>query len=135
MRHILSDKKDHFPTQPEGVVSRDVCSISGLLPTPENSCETRSELFIKDIFPENNIPTLKQIWVRRSDKYPLLAEDNTIDLDLEQHFVLSDPFVRDFCVDCQYPKDDKNQVQWPTTTINYDTFRLSPPNPKTYLNL
>ena len=135
MRHILSDKKDHFPTQPEGVVSRDVCSISGLLPTPENPCETRSELFIKDIFPENNIPTLKQIWVRRSDKYPLLAGDNTIDLDLEQHSVLTDPFVRDFCLDCQYPRDDKDQIQWPTTTINYDTFRLSPPNPKTYLNL
>lgn len=122
MKHVLADKKDHFPTQPEGVVSRDVCNITGLIPTTDNPCETRSELFIKDIFPENNLPTLKQIWVRRSDKYPLLAGDNTIDLDLEQHTVLTDPFVRDFCVDCQYPRDDKNQIQWPTTTINY------PPN-------
>lgn len=134
MKHILDGKKDHFPTQPDGVVSRDVCTITGLIPTPDNPCDTRSELFIKDIFPGSNIPTQKQIWVRRSDKYPLLPGDNTIDLDLEQHFVLSDPFIKDFCLDCKYPLDDKNQIQWPITTVNYDTFRLNPPDPETYLN-
>ena len=125
MKHVLANQKDHFPTQPDGVVSRDICNITGLIPTPDNPCDTRSELFIKDIFPPNNIPTQKQIWVRRSDKYPLLPGDNTVDLDLEQHLVLSDPFVKDFCIDCKYSVDDKGQIQWPTTTINYDTFNLN----------
>jgi len=134
MKHALDNRRDHFPTQPDGVVNHDVCNITGLLPTPDNPCDTRSELFVKDNFPGNNIPTQKQIWVRRSDKYPLLPGDTTVDLDLEQHLVLSDPFVKDFCIDCKYPLDDKSQITWPQTTINYDTFRLNPPSPKNYLN-
>lgn len=134
MKHVLADQKDHFPNKPDGVVNRDVCNITGLIPNSENPCDTRSELFIKDIYPPDNIPTLKQIWVRRSDKYPLFPGDTTIDLDLEQHTVLSDPFVKDLCLDCQYPLDDKSQIQWPTTNINFNTFRIKPPNPKTYLN-
>ncbi|OGD71285.1 hypothetical protein A3A84_00545 [Candidatus Collierbacteria bacterium RIFCSPLOWO2_01_FULL_50_23] len=134
MKHVLSDQKDHFPQKPDGVVNRDVCTITGLIPTQENPCETRSELFIKDQFPPLNVPTQKQIWVRRSDKYPLLPGDTTIDLDLEQHLVLSDPFSKDFCIDCVYPIDDKGQIGWPTTNINYNTWQQNHINPKTYLN-
>ncbi len=134
MRRVLNGQKDHFPTQPEGVVSKSICNTTGLVPTNENPCETRNELFIKDIFPPNNIPSQKQIWVRRSDKYPLLPGDATVDLDLEQHLVFSDPFVKEFCLDCQYPLDDKGQVSYPVTNINFDTFRLNPPKPASYLN-
>lgn len=134
MKHVLSDQKDHFPQKPDGVVDRNVCTVTGLIPTQENPCDTRSELFIKDQFPPFNIPTQKQIWVRRADKYPLLPGDTTVDLDLEQHLVFSDPFTRDFCIDCVYPIDEKGQIQWPTTTINFDTWQQNRPNPKTYLN-
>jgi penicillin-binding protein 1C len=134
MRHVLDGQKDHFPTQPEGIVGKGVCNTTGLVPTDQNSCETRNELFIKDIYPPTNIPTQKQIWVRRSDKYPLLPGDNTIDLDLEQHLVFSDPFVKEFCVDCRYPIDEKGQVNYPVTNINFNSFRLHPPDPHTFLN-
>ena len=133
MKHVLADQKDHFPTQPSGVISKDICNITGLIPTNDNPCDTRSELFVKDILPPNNIPTQKQIWVRRSDKYPILPGDNTVDLDLEQHLVLSDPFVKDYCIDCKYPLDDKGQIQWPATNINVDNFQLTPLNPRDYL--
>lgn len=134
MRQVTRDQKDHPLPVPDGVVSRSVCTTTGLLPTDQYPCETRGELFIKDIYPPANIATEKQIWVRRSDKYPLLAGDQTIDLDLETHFVFSDPFVRDFCINCVYPINDKGQIQWPTTNIFYDTFKLNPPKPDKYLN-
>ena len=133
MRRVLADQKDHPAAIPDGVVSRSVCTVTGLLPTDQDPCEVRGELFVKDIFPAANIATQKQIWVRRSDKYPLLPGDQTIDLDLEMHAVLSDPLVRDFCLDCVYPLDEKGQTVWPTTTLNYDTFRLNPPRPNNYL--
>lgn len=133
MRQVLKDKNDHPPAIPDGVVSRSVCTVTGLLSTDQNPCEVRGELFIKDIFPPANIPAQKQIWVRRSDKYPLLPGDQTIDLDLEMHAVLSDPMVRNFCLDCVYPLDEKGQRVWPTTAINYDIFRLNPPRPNTHL--
>ena len=49
------------------------------------------------------------------------------------HAVLSDPLVRGFCLDCVYPLDEKGQTTWPTTTINYNTFRLKLPRPNNYL--
>jgi membrane carboxypeptidase/penicillin-binding protein len=133
MKYLLKDQKDTFPQQPQGVEFHDICTQTGLLPTPENPCETRSEIFIKGILPQNNIGTKKQIWVRRSDKYPLLPGDQTIDLDLEEHFVLSDPFSKDYCLDCAYPKDEKGNLIWPETIINYDNFQIIPPSPNNFL--
>ena len=134
MRRVLKDQKDHFPTQPAGVEYKNICSLTGLTPTGDNPCETRSELFIKDIYPPNNVPAQKQIWVRRSDKYPLLPNDTTVDLDLELHIALTDPFVKDFCLDCNYTVDDKGQRQFPVTTINYNQFQINPPRPNTYIS-
>lgn len=134
MRRVLKDQVDHFPTQPTGVEQRSICAVDGLSPIPDIPCDTRSEYFIKGINPPNEISNKKQIWVRRSDKYPLLPGDTTVDLDLEEHTVLTDPFIKDFCLDCHYPVNDKNQPQYPTTTVNYDTFRLSPPNYQNFLN-
>ncbi len=134
MRQILKNQRDHFPTQPAGIEYKNVCSLNGLMPTTDNPCDTRSELFIKGVYPPANIPVQKQIWVRRSDKYPLLPGDTTVDLDLELHTVLTDPFVKDFCLDCNYPVDDKGQRQFSTSVVDYNMFHLNPPRPNTYLN-
>lgn len=103
MKKILKDQKDVFPIQPPGIESKDICTNTGLLPTAENFCDTRSEIFIKGIYPSPNVPTKRQVWVRRSDKFPLLPGDATVDLDLEEHLVATDPFSKDFCLDCNYP--------------------------------
>lgn len=120
MKKVLKNQKDVFPVQPTGVESKDVCNTTGLLPTAENFCETRSELFIKEVLPKPNIPTKKQVWVRRSDKFPYLSGDTTIDLDLEEHLIASDPFIKDFCLDCIYPKDEKGQTIYPLSTVNFN---------------
>jgi len=134
MRHLLKDQKDHPPTKPSGVKEYQVCNLTGLLAFQENQCPSRSEFFVKNILPARQVPTKKQIWVRREDKYPILEGDNTVDRDLEEHTVLSDPFIKDFCLDCAYPQNEKGQIIWPSTTINYDLFRLNPTKPNSYYN-
>lgn len=141
MRYVLKSQPDHFPTQPPGVVYQEVCSDTGLLPNPDFPCQTRNELFIKDQLPFTSYPTRKQIWVKRDTKVPPLPGEEVIDLDLEEHYVLSDPFTHDFCFDCPYPVETKpdpnnpdqqiptDKIGYPTQNINYDIFHADPPSP------
>lgn len=132
MRHLLANQKNHPPTQPTGVTQYQVCDLTGLLAQQENQCQSRSEFFIKNFIPIGQVQTKKQIWVRRNDKYPILEGDETVDRDLEEHLSLSDPFVKNFCLDCAYPQNEEGKITWPTTTINYDLFQLNPTKPNSY---
>ncbi len=133
MKKLLKDTKNKPLVKPEGVTNYQVCNQTGLLAQEENQCQSYSEYFIKDILPpgQSGIQTRKQIWVRRSDKIPVIEGDQTIDRDLEEHTVVSDPFTKDFCIDCNYQKNDKGNIQWPSSTINMSTFFA---NPKSYYN-
>ena len=113
MRNLLKDQKDHPPTKPDGVKGYQVCNLTGLLAQQANQCESRSELFIENFLPPGQVLTKKQIWVRREDKYPILEGDDTVDRDLEEHTILSDPFVKEFCIDCAYPKDEESPGRLP----------------------
>lgn len=133
MKKLLKETKNKPLVKPEGVTNFQVCNQTGLLAQEENQCQSYSEYFIKDILPpgQSGIQTRKQIWVRRSDKLPITEGDQTIDRDLEEHTVLSDPFTKDFCIDCNYSKNDKGNIQWPSTNVNMSSFFV---NPKNYYN-
>ena len=135
MKKVLKGTKDKPLMKPEGITNYQVCNLSGLLAQAENQCDSHSEFFIDGITPagQNLVPLRKQIWVRRSDKYPILPGDNTVDRDLEEHTVVSDPFVKDFCLDCNYPKDDKGNISWPQSTINYNPAQFTSLTPFNYL--
>jgi len=135
MRFLLKNTKDKTLVKPEGVTNYQVCNLTGLLATTENGCESHSEYFINGLLPtgQDRTPTRKQVWVRRSDKYPILPGDETIDRDLEEHTVVSDPFTFEFCLDCAYPVNDKGSVQWPQTTVNYNPFRFTSITPQNFL--
>ncbi len=127
MKKVLANTPDHPLPKPENVVSYQVCNLTGLLATFADQCNSRNELFIKGLLPVGQQEIRKQVWVRRSDKYPVLEGDNTIDRDLEEHTVVSDAFLRDFCLDCNYPKNDKDQTVWPETIINLNNFVIEKP--------
>lgn len=137
MRFILRGQPDHFPSQPSGVVTAQVCALNGLQPTAENPCETRTELYVKNHLPGPNYPSRRQIWIRRDTKTPLLPGDNVIDLDLEEHAIISDPFVGEFCLDCNWgttpdpsPTDpNRVKINFPTLNVDYDRLRANPPKP------
>lgn len=125
-KQLLKGKLDHFPTQPQGIITQQICTLTGLLPTPENPCDTRTELFIKDLPLPATYLARKQIWLRRDTKLPVVPGDNTVDMDLEEHTVITDPFIKDFCLDCNYPQEE-GKISYPTVNVNYDIFRLLPP--------
>lgn len=145
--YALKDKKDQPPKQPQGVVSQQVCVLTGLLPSGDNDCETRTELFIEDSLPLPNYSTQKQIWVKRDTKLPPQPNEEVIDLDLETHLVVSDPFIKDFCLDCPYTVETKpnpdnleeliptGKTQYPRYTINYDAFKASSITPANWLQI
>ena len=128
MRYVLAGKKNHPLTRPQNIQQYTVCLSTGLIATQENQCASRSELFIKSVLPPTQINTRQQIWVRREDKQPLLPGDTTIDLDLEEHTIISDPFTSNFCLDCAYPVSEEGKISWPTSKVNYDTFQINKPS-------
>ena len=135
MRRLLKDTKNKPLVKPEGITNYQVCNLTGLIATVENGCESHSEYFINGVLPpgQDKAVTRKQVWVRRSDKYPILPGDETIDRDLEEHTVVSDPFTQDFCLDCIYPVNDKGSVQWPQTIVNYNPFQFTTITPYNFL--
>lgn len=135
MKKLVKEIKDKPLVKPQGVTNYQVCNLSGLLAQEENQCESHSEFFINGVLPngQNSSPLRKQIWVRRSDKYPILPGDETVDRDLEEHTVVSDPFTKDFCLDCTYPVDEKSHISWPQTNINYQPELFTILTPKNYL--
>lgn len=135
MKKVLRGVKNKPLYQPEMITNFQVCNLTGLLAQQENQCDSHSEYFIKGNLPlsQNLLQLKKQIWVRRSDKYPILLGDETVDRDLEEHTVVSDPFTSDFCLDCAYPVDDKGHLQWPQTVVDYSRFQFKAVTPQNYL--
>ncbi len=135
MKKVLQGVKDKPLSKPEGVTNFQVCNFTGFMAQQENQCESHSEYFINEVLPlsQNNYSIKKQVWVRRSDKYPVLPGDETVDRDLEEHIVVSDPFTQDFCLDCTYPVDDKGHIQWPQTIVDYSRFQSRTITPYNYM--
>src|SRR3989338_3126309 len=106
MSQLLKGRKPIWPEKPEDIVGRDVCNLTGFLPTPEQSCDTRHEFFWEKFLPENNRPTQREIWIRKDTGTPVdpaIPLDQQGELELQTHTVISDPLVPEFCLDCAYP--------------------------------
>ena len=137
MRKLLKGVKNRPLVKPELVTNYQVCNLTGLLAQEANQCESHNEFFIDKILPlgQSGFPTKQQIWVRREDKFPILEGDTTVDRDLEEHTIVSDPFTQNFCHDCAYPKDEKGNTVWPVTNIDYSKFQFKVITPKNFLNI
>lgn len=105
MKYALKDVNTPGLEKPEGIVGASVCSDSGTLPTPENPCPTRYEYFL-----ENTIPTVsglskKDLFINRTTHHPPNNDVEISDVETQNHTVASDPFVKDYCIDCEpYPE-------------------------------
>lgn len=135
MKKLLKGVKDRPLVKPEKITNFQVCNLTGLLAQQENQCESHNEYFIDNILPpgQSAYPAKQQVWVRRSDKYPVLPGDETVDRDLEEHTVVSDAFTHNFCLDCAYPVDDKGKISWPQTVVDYSKFQYQYVTPSNFL--
>lgn len=102
-----SQKHGHiWPIQPDGVVGRTVCSVSGLLPPgPEGNygCPTRFEYFLRDNLPTEVENLKKAIPIDKTNGQiarPDALPENT---EIQERTVVSDPLGTQLCLDCPFP--------------------------------
>lgn len=138
MRQLLWSRRPIWPERPEGVVGKDVCVLTGLLPTPGNLCDTRHEFFWDKFLPANNYPLQREIWIRKDTGTPIdpnIPLDQQGELELQNHTVISDPLVPEFCLDCAYPviqelnpdgSVKEERINYPGSVINTTSLRAPP---------
>lgn len=102
MRYALSDNDSlDLDEAPEGVTGSQICTDSGTLPSAESPCITRFELFLTGTIPQVNTISRRTIWINRDTKRPPKNEEEFGNIEEQEHLVASDPFVTDYCIDCE----------------------------------
>ena len=138
--HLLENKTATWPEKPANVIAKQVCTNSGLFPSAENPCSTRSELFIEDTNPLSGAHSIRGIWINKDTSLPAFTGDippdevNTDNLQLQEHTVLSDPFTKDFCLSCPWPQEvnedgtpkENGKIGYPQQTIDLLKFYGQP---------
>lgn len=112
MSMVLKDKESIWPEQPTDIVSKTICSASGLLPNGEGGCATRNEFFWKGTEPTETDQSSKEIWIDPTTGLPPKEGQSLegIELQLQRHTVYSDPFTREYCLDCTRPTNEEGKV-------------------------
>lgn len=108
-----------WPEKPELIVEAPYCVRSGALPNPEGpECETKTDYFWKGTEPQATENVWNGTWIAEQTGLPPRQDDPTDKLKFEEHILLTDPFTRDYCLDCQRQMidtvdDEGNPVQEP----------------------
>lgn len=114
MKYALKNVKTPGLEKPDDVEGASVCSNSGTLPSADNPCETRYEYFLEGTVPEGNIITKRELFVNKTTHHPPNNESEFAEVEPREQTVASDPFVKDYCIDCEsYPEG----YQEPPTTV------------------
>jgi hypothetical protein len=133
MTYVLRDQKPLPPVQPGDIVTSQICTLSGLLPNPDNPCTTRTEYFWEGTEPQATENISKDIWIDPTTGLPPPAGQSWegLNLQLEKHTVVSDPYTKDYCIDCNRPVDDQGKTVYEKYTIpaNFDPTAFDPNNP------
>ncbi len=112
MSYVLKDQESIWPEKPDDVISKTVCSLTGLLPSPESPCSTRNEFFWEGTEPTQVENISKEMWIDPTTGLPPKPNESTEgrELVLERHTFLSDPFTQDYCVDCNRQVNEEGKV-------------------------
>ncbi len=107
MNNVLKDEPDEWPKQPQDVVGRQVCTFMTVNPDEnKGDCQARFEYFINNTQPHQKIER-KKIMIDKDTGWPPEA-DKTDNLEEQEHTVATDPFVKDYCLDC--PEDKRKPL-------------------------
>lgn len=117
MRYSLRDITTPGLTRPESIVGASICTNSGTLPLPESPCDTRYEYFLEGTIPTISTLSEREIFVNKSTHHPPNNESEFADVEPLTKILASDPFVKDYCVNCDpYPEGYSE----PPITIPYN---------------
>ncbi|MBI4097718.1 MAG: PBP1A family penicillin-binding protein [Candidatus Levybacteria bacterium] len=104
MSHLLEGKKTSPWAPPKNAVRLSVCKNSGLFPAEGATCETRSDYFIRNKFPKRKDPGKQNIWVDKTTQDLPKDPKQTENLELKEHYVVTDDVGDKYCVDCPHPE-------------------------------
>lgn len=117
MKYALRDIKTPGLTMPESIVGASVCSNSGTLPSDTAPCDTRYEYFLDGTIPTLTNITKRELFVNKTTHHPPNNESEFADVEPREQTVASDPFIKDYCIDCEaYPEG----YQEPAITVPYE---------------
>lgn len=111
MTHLLEGKDPEFPKKPDSVISKLVCSTSGLLPNPEaEGCPTRYEYFIIGSEPTQQHPGRQKhrIDVTTGEVAP---GDQTENVEEKDEVVIFDPLKDSYCLTCPKPEPEEKKEE------------------------
>lgn len=100
MRFLLKNRATIWPEQPETIVEKSFCKRSGALPKDGSTCEMTTEKFWKGTEPTATENVFNGTWIVEQTGLPPREEDPTDKLKFEEHILLTDPFTRNYCLDC-----------------------------------
>ena len=120
MSYILQDKEPNWPDRPPTVESKKVCALSGTAPI--DNCPTRTEYIWTETQLATDVLNKKEIWVDKNTGLPLNPGDDLEgkDLELRTQTVISDPFTKEYCLDCVRPINESGQTQYQKYNVNLE---------------
>ncbi len=127
MTKLLEKQPDLKPRQPSGVVGKNVCNISGRLPSDDNSqeggsgCPTRFEYMIAGT--ENigaGIMTREPVFINKNTSVP--AKEGEPDVEAQEKLMIWDGLSK-YCLECVHENE-------PPVTIDVVKYQLSKSSPK-----
>lgn len=104
MTFLLKDQKVVAPTPPKNAVRLSVCKYSGLFPAEGGTCETRTDYFIRNMFPKRRDPGKSSVFVDKGTQDIPKDSKQTENLEAQEHYVITDDTGDRYCVDCAHPE-------------------------------
>jgi 1A family penicillin-binding protein len=105
MSKVLENKTVHNFTRPSGVLTMNVCNLTGQL-QPDGGCESHNELFKKEFVPTIRAPLQNNILIDKTTNQVVKEGDNNPNAEWQNRPSVLDITGQWICLDC--PKNENN---------------------------
>jgi 1A family penicillin-binding protein len=105
MTKVLAGQEERWPLKPEGIIGDNICSLSGLKPSQEGSCQTRFEYFLKGTTPTESESLNRGIAVDKTTGQLATSKTPPENIEIQEHQVIWDNLGTPFCLDCPFPEE------------------------------
>lgn len=105
MTKLLENKTVKTFTKPSGVITMNVCNLTGLLP-PEDGCDSHNELFLKEFAPTQKMSLQNNILIDKTTTKIVKEGEENPNAEWQNRLSVVDVTGEWVCLDC--PKEEKN---------------------------
>ncbi len=105
MSKVLENKAVKNFTRPNGVITMNVCNLTGQLP-PEGGCDSHNELFKKEFTPKSRISLQNNILIDKTTNKIVKEGEENPNAEWQNRLSVQDVTGEWVCLDC--PKDEKD---------------------------